>query len=29
MIAHGFRKFFTTQLVHSKVNAEIRDWVTK
>ena len=25
MIAHGFRKFFTTQLVHSKVNAEIRE----
>jgi hypothetical protein len=25
MIAHGFRKFFTTQLVNSKVNAEIRE----
>ena len=24
-IAHGFRKFFTTQLVNSKVNAEIRE----
>jgi integrase len=25
MIAHGFRKFFTTQLVNSKVNPEIRE----
>ena len=25
MIAHGFRKLFTTQLVNSKVNAEIRE----
>lgn len=25
MIAHGFRKFFTTQLVNSKINAEIRE----
>ena len=25
MIAHGFRKFFTTQLVNSKVNVEIRE----
>jgi len=25
MIAHGFRKFFTTQLIHSKVNPEIRE----
>jgi integrase len=25
MIAHGFRKFFTTQLVKSKVNPEIRE----
>ena len=24
MIAHGFRKFFTTQLVNSKINPEIR-----
>ena len=24
-VAHGFRKFFTTQLVNSKVNAEIRE----
>jgi integrase len=24
-LAHGFRKFFTTQLVHSKVNPEIRE----
>lgn len=25
MIAHGFRKFFTTQLVNSKINPEIRE----
>jgi len=25
MIAHGFRKFFTTQLINSKVNPEIRE----
>ena len=25
MLAHGFRKFFTTQLVNSKVNPEIRE----
>lgn len=24
-LAHGFRKFFTTQLINSKVNAEIRE----
>lgn len=24
-IAHGFRKFFTTQLINSKVNPEIRE----
>ena len=24
-LAHGFRKFFTTQLVNSKVNPEIRE----
>lgn len=24
MLAHGFRKFFTTQLINSKVNPEIR-----
>jgi hypothetical protein len=24
-IAHGFRKFFTTQLINSKVNSEIRE----
>jgi integrase len=24
-IAHGFRKFFTTQLISSKVNPEIRE----
>ena len=25
MLAHGFRKFFTTQLINSKVNPEIRE----
>lgn len=25
MVAHGFRKFFTTQLINSKVNSEIRE----
>ena len=25
MVAHGFRKFFTTQLINSKVNPEIRE----
>jgi integrase len=25
MIAHGFRKFFTTQLINSKVNPEIKE----
>lgn len=25
MMSHGFRKFFTTQLVNSKLNAEIRE----
>ena len=24
-IAHGFRKFFTTQLINSKINPEIRE----
>ncbi|MDW0221189.1 MAG: hypothetical protein QOG24_09780 [Nitrososphaeraceae archaeon] len=28
-IAHGFRKFFTTQLINSKVNPEIREILTK